>query len=370
MSHPSVLIVGAGPTGLTTAIELARRNIPVQIIEKKQSPEKISKAVGINPNSLTLLEASGVTERLLAQGLRMAQLNFHLGPSQCFKLNFQHLQYRYPFMLLLPQDETENILSLRLEALGVKVQRDTEFLSFERKNRGEYFIQVCDQEKNRRELRANLMVAADGAHSTLRKQLGIDFEGHTIETPWYLADVCMDWTYAEEKAGHAFLEKTGIITLIIPLREKRYRIVSNHPIVLTDLPAAARVSAVQWEAEFRLSCRLARQYQVDQIYLAGDAAHIHTPVGGRGMNLGIEDACFLAKCIAKGPAALAEYTAQRRPIAKGVIQLTSRLYHLLTVKNPYAIWGRNTLLFPLLQSTWVQKKMVYALSGLPKKRYI
>ncbi|MBB71275.1 MAG: hypothetical protein CMF50_02610 [Legionellales bacterium] len=361
MDKPSVFIIGAGPTGLTCAIELARRGIPVRIIEKKSEPEHISKAIGINPRSLTLLEASGVTPRLLTKGLKLNRMRMHYGDDKQIAIHLDKIPHKYNFLIALPQDETETILEERLNELGVKVERVAELDDLIETGQG--YEALIKSQWGSETIRNSLIIGADGAHSMTRKQINVDFEGIAIEEPWYLADVHIDWPYQQN--GHdaqAFFQQDGTVGLTFPLGGTRYRLLSNREEVFGFLPKPYSIEDSLWESQFKLSCRLAQTFQKANVFLAGDAAHIHTPVGGRGMNLGIEDACVLADYIDAGKTD--RYTTDRRPAARHVINMTTKFYNLMTTQSPMKIWARNHFMLPLLKFSAVQKQQLKMISGL------
>lgn len=354
----TTLIVGAGPTGLTCALELARQKQPVIIIEEKPARETISKAIGINPASLALLEAANVTSQLIAAGIKLQSLHLHYTANKALDIHLNLANSHYNFMLALPQDETERILEQQLNKLGVSVQRQTRFIEFRQAQ--DKIIVLAQNQEHQQEWSVDFLVGADGAHSIVRKQIGSTFDGISLPEHWNLADVRMDWAY-DNTAGHGFLLKPGHIGVVLPLGGDRYRLVANHPNAFDILPKPYTIKEIIWQSDFSISCRLANRFQQDHVFLVGDAAHTHTPVGGRGMNLGIEDACTLARLITQGQ--WQRYHSLRYPVGKHVVALTSYLYHILALKNPLAIVLRNHLLFPLMRSPWVQKKQVQMITG-------
>ncbi len=343
-----ILIVGAGPTGLTCAIELARQKHHVTIIEQKATREHISKAIGINPQSLKLLEASDVTPRLLAAGLQIKQMRMHYEEKE-LSINLANLPQPYNFMLSLPQDQTEAILETRLNELGVRVQRETSLVLLTQQV-GAVNVHL-EHAGQRQQQQYDMVIGADGAHSTVRKQLDIPFQGKTYPEQWSLADVRMEWSY-DNTAGHGFIAGPGHVGVVIPMIDDCYRIVSNHPKPFSILPRPYMIRETLWRSDFTIGCRIADTYQKDNVFLAGDAAHIHTPVGGRGMNLGIEDACILAKLIVENKQET--YTSLRRPVGKKIVKGTDMVYGWLNANNPARIWLRDQCIFPLLKTKWIQ----------------
>jgi 2-polyprenyl-6-methoxyphenol hydroxylase-like FAD-dependent oxidoreductase len=354
-----VLVVGAGPVGLTCAIELVRQKHDVIIIEQNATREHISKAIGINAKTLQLLEASDVSPRLVAAGIPIQKVHLHYSPQKEICINLKKLPSRYNFMLSLPQDKTEEILEHRLNELGIKVQRETQLKQLHQSN--DKVTATIETVGKTQEITVDFLVGADGAHSIVRKQLGQEFVGVTYPERWNLADVRMDWKY-DAKDGHGFITAPGLIGVVLPIGPDRYRLVANHPNALDILPKPYNIHEIIWQSDFSINCRVVKNYQVGRVFLAGDAAHIHTPVGGRGMNLGMEDVCVLARLLTEG--GWENYNKLRHPIGKKVVHMTSQFYNVFALKNPLAIKLRNCILFPLMRLPFVQKKQVKEIVGL------
>lgn len=354
-----VLVVGAGPVGLTCAIELVRQKHDVIIIEQKATSEHISKAIGINTKSLHLLEAANITPRLIAAGIPIEKVHLHYTPRKELCINLKKLRNRYNFMLSLPQDKTEEILEYRLSELGVQIQRETKLISL--KQTTDKVIATIEKNGSQEEVTIDFLAGCDGAHSIVRKQIEQDFVGVTYPERWNLADVRMEWKY-DAKDGHGFISAPGLIGVVLPIGPDRYRLIANHPNAFDILPKPYKIHEIIWQSDFSISCRIVKNYRVGRVFLAGDAAHIHTPVGGRGMNLGIEDACILAELITKG--IWEKYNELRYPVGKKVVNMTSQFYHVFAMKSPLAIKLRNCILFPLMRLPFVQKKQVKEMVGL------
>ena len=188
-----VLVVGAGPTGLAAALELARHGQAVRIIDKNATRSQNSKAIGVNARTLELMEPSGVTERLLAAGLRLRRFNFRSAEGLLATVDLGRVRHRYNFMLALLQAETERILEQRLAEHGTQVEWSTEFTSFEAAPDRVRARLVGDD--GERLVEARCLIGADGAHSAVRHALGLPFHGTTDPSPWWLVDVRMDWPF-------------------------------------------------------------------------------------------------------------------------------------------------------------------------------
>ena len=332
-ADPKILIVGAGPCGLTAALELARRGFHPRIIDKEPGPTPLSKAVGISPHSLEILEPSGVTERLLAHAIRMQRVQARYEGRLLAEVRIDRLPHRFNFLLALPQSETEGIMEAALAGLGVRTEWGVELTAAH---------QVGD--KVEAELAGavggafDYLYDAEGAHSRVRESLGLGFSGYTHKRLWSIADCEIpDWPFPEATAI-ASLHRTGDMGFIIPIGPKRYRAISNTPEPLSQLPGVESAKVTQ-SGTFHIPVRQADRYQAGGVFLGGDAAHVHSPIGARGMNLGIEDAASFARRLGEGT--LDGYTAERRPVGHRWIVLSERMLAAVQSSNPALIPLRN-----------------------------
>ena len=316
---PRVLIVGAGPAGLTAATELLRRGITPTIIDNDGLPTPESRALAIHARTLDILEPAGITERLLKAGNKINGLYIRQNGKTLLHLNFEDLPHRFNFILALPQSKTEEIFIEALSEKGLDVNWHATLDVFQKQ--GDHYHCVYDETASINETEFDIIIGADGAHSTVRKQLAIPFEGESMPGNWSLADV--EWEIWPHPVDRAILNLTphGPIAYF-PLGEGYGRLVSSKPDLLNNIPEKAVIKKVIWESNFRISYRQVKTYQQGNVFLAGDAAHIHSPAGGRGMNLGIEDAATLAYLISKNRKQ--DYTRMRHPIGKKVLKFTKQ----------------------------------------------
>lgn len=321
-----VLIVGAGPTGLTAAVELARRGIHAEVIDRRQDGSTFSRAVGILPRSLTLLAPSGITEKLLAQGVKVQEVRIFMDRKCLLSIPLADGSRTYDFALALAQDRTENAMRDALIALGGTVRYGTELVGLQQDE-----SRVVVETGTGEEFSFDYVIGADGVHSATRQAVKLDFPGHDLPETWSIADVdAEDWPNAG--VFTMCLLPAGKVAVVAPLEATRYRVISNTEDALATLPLDLNVIRIRREGKFNISIRQVEDYAKGRVFLAGDAAHCHSPVGGRGMNLGIADAADLAARMAEGT--FEGYSAARHADGAQTIALSEQGRRLLTSSNP------------------------------------
>jgi 2-polyprenyl-6-methoxyphenol hydroxylase-like FAD-dependent oxidoreductase len=345
--------------GLTAAIELTRRGRRVRIIDRNDGPSIYSKALGINARTLDLLEPSGTSQMLLDAGLKLQKVHMHRGADIFFTMNFAHMRYRFPFLLILPQNKTEAIMVEKLRQMGIEVERNTSFLSLHQ-DEGEVTVEI-QSPLGVTKTPFDYVVAADGAGSVVRQALDLSFSGEAYPENWYLADIEMqwDWSYSEAYFG---VHPGAKALAVFPLGGRQFRLISNAKELLEMLPEHAHIEKINWQSTFRISLRQVAHYGKGRVFLAGDAAHIHTPAGGRGMNLGIEDAVSLAGRMTEG--GLEDYSRVRHPIGARVVRMSDVMVKALLVRNPVLRFLRDLMMKTVLTIPAVQNLALKNMSGL------
>jgi 2-polyprenyl-6-methoxyphenol hydroxylase-like FAD-dependent oxidoreductase len=347
------LIVGAGPTGKGAALFLARAGIATRVIDIAPEPARQSKALAVNPRTLELLEPTGVTEQMLAVGLPIRRARLHNGP-QIVDILFNELPSKYQFMLALSQAVTERLLGEAYEKLGGRVERGVGLVGC-RNTKDGVIAELRHQSGNTSEtVECPWLLAADGAHSTTRHSLHVAFPGSTFEAPWYLADLPLK-TSLQPDVAHAFFIESGFVFVIRVVDDESpanaekpiWRVISSLPNPIDRLLEAEPAGPPVWESSFRIAHRINQQLQVGNVYFAGDAAHLHSPIGARGMNLGLEDAWVFAQLAAKGQ--LERFNTIRKPVDARIvrrIELVSRMVVadssiVRLMRALFARWGLN-----------------------------
>jgi 2-polyprenyl-6-methoxyphenol hydroxylase-like FAD-dependent oxidoreductase len=379
--RPKALIVGAGPTGLVMAHELARDGIQCRLIDKARHRATESRAIAIHSRTVEAFELMGLADAFMSAGHRITRVNIYGESGRIAHAAFGMLDTRYPFVLGVPQDETERILEERLATLGVRVERNTELISLVQRDSGvSARLRAGDRVE---EVETDWLLGCDGAHSTVREQLGISFFGATYPELFVLADVKVagDLDHAE---AQVWLHREGALAFF-PLPQDRWRlIITNSPpdwhgepglaqcqtLVDERGPGRVQLGDPRWTAVFRIHRREAARFRNDRVFLLGDAAHIHSPVGGQGMNMDIQDAFNLAWKLSlvlrngANPRLLDSYEAERKPVDEAVIRQTDRATRLVSLHGTTARFIRDHMTSLLTQIPAVAEKLGEGLSGL------
>jgi 2-polyprenyl-6-methoxyphenol hydroxylase-like FAD-dependent oxidoreductase len=363
------LIVGAGPVGLGAALFLARHGRQTRVVEMRSEPAMQSKALAVNPRTLSILEPTGITDKMLAMGIKIRGMQFHRGEQVIVQLSLDDVDSTYPFMLALSQATTERLLYEALLEAGGKVERSVEMTDCRNVgDRAEAVLQRAGGGKQET-VEVPWLLAADGAHSVARRQLNIAFPGTTFKDQWYLADACLKTTMAEDFGHIYFYDDGAFLFLIRVVDDKRsedpsrpvWRILGNRPDPLSYLVDGELIGEPLWSSNFHVSHRIDSRLSQGQVYFAGDAAHIHSPMGARGMNLGIEDAYVFAQLAGQGR--LTEYSALRHPVDRRVVREVE-FFSRLVGENTWYYNLIRRYLFPLVVKSPIQKRIKQTVTGL------
>lgn len=352
-----VLVVGAGPVGLTLACELARHGVRCRIVDKLSTPLPFCRAIGVTPRTLEVWEDMGVVREMIDAGLWITGMRSIVSGQPAIDAPVPPTDLPYS-SLGLPQYSTERILSEHLGRLGIEVERGVALTGLSQNGAG-VATRLLGSDQRTEAVSFKYVVGCDGAHSVVRRELGIAFSGEAYPMMFMLGDVRIDWDVPRGmtlRAVRPVEQAPPELFVAIPLPDQgRYRVTMVAPTELgagasTDhgiqselrgpslpelqavadrlLPDKTRLADLRWSSLFRISMRLAEQYRVGRAFIAGDAAHIHPPTGGQGMNTGIQDAYNLAWKLAlvldgAAPEALLDsYEAERRPVGADVVVRT------------------------------------------------
>ena len=376
MYDTDVLVIGAGPSGLTLAASLVKQGVATTVVDRQAAGANTSRAAVVNARTLEVLDDLDVARRLVKEGIHAPRFTIRDGRRTLIPVDFSVLPTDYPYSLMVPQATTEQLLLERLTELGGTVLRPKTLASLIQDADG-----VTATFDDGELIRARYVVGADGMHSIVREQAGIGFEGGAYQESFTLADVRLRGEAPPDEVI-LFWAKAGL-TVVAPLPGDIYRIVA--PVAdAPEEPSAAFVQQllderglgagrmvvtdVVWGSRFRIHHRVADTYRAGRLLLAGDAAHVHSPAGGQGMNLGIQDGVALAGALAAvlagaSDSVLDEYNATRRPIAHQVVEMTDRLTRLATLPRA-ARPIRNTAIGLIGRVPSVQRALAMRLSGL------
>jgi 2-polyprenyl-6-methoxyphenol hydroxylase-like FAD-dependent oxidoreductase len=382
-----VLIVGAGPTGLTAAMELARRGIPFRLIEKDRARSPYSRALALHARTLELLELSSaqLVDTLVREGYTAPGVNLSAGAGHPVVSDFSALDTRYPYLLILPQARTEELLEAHLARLGHTIERGIELKDLTQ-DADAVSAQLQHVDGQTEHVRAGYVLGCDGAHSTVRHSLDLPFQGQDYAWTAFLGDVKLEGNAAQEGLRQ-FSNERGL-AMVFPFQDDYSRVVTidiayqhgpAHEALTLDelqdsvdaiLPAPTRLSEPRWLTRWSAQLRQVPSYRVGRAFLAGDAAHIHSPAGGQGLNTGIQDAYNLAWKLAlvlraQAPQSLLDtYQAERHPVGEQAMRSSDLLLRTTLLPNAAVRAGRNVAVRALVPLPPLQHLISDSLSGL------
>ncbi len=371
MKKTDVIIVGAGPTGLALACQLIRYGIDFVIFDKKETTTPFSKAIGVQARTLEIYEQIGLADKLIEQGAIAEKARMIVGGELRGEIEFGEIGKglsAYPFVLIVEQGKHEKLLYDFIKANGKDVLWQTELESLTQNESG-VTANIKTANGATDTIEAKFLAACDGAKSPVRHSLGLTFEGSTFERMFYVADVEIDWKF-EHNALMVFLMKHNLLAVFPMVGENRWRIVGTFPEAFAkdegevlyeeieeqikkDAQLELDITNVNWFSTYKVHTRHVNKFSVGRCFLAGDAAHIHTPAGAQGMNTGIQDGYNLAWKLAavlqgKMDAKILEtYNEERLPNAETLLKTTDRFFNLVASPEPVLSYLR-THVFPYI----------------------
>lgn len=369
-----VLIIGAGPTGLALSIVLHQAGIDHVLIDRLGESLQTSRAGVIHAQTLEALEPLGVTQRLSELALKLQNFAIRDRSRALLKLDFGKLPSRHPYLMMLPQNLTEQVFAERIAALGGVIHRMVEAKAVVQDTDG---ARVTVVENGREKIiSARYVAGGDGMHSLVRDSASIEFDGAAYEASFVLADVRLDWPVGPTEVS-LFFAPAGLV-VAAPLPDGSYRVVAT----MDDAPEKPAVADIQvlldsrgptkertrvldlsWSSRFRVHHRLVRSYRKGRLFLMGDAAHVHSPAGGQGMNTGIVDAVVNG---VRPEAELELYETLRRPAAQEVLDLAGMMTGMALARSPVKRFVRNLVLSVLNLTPFLKRRIALKLSGLSR----
>jgi len=324
----NILIIGAGPTGLAAALEFAKNGVKVDIVEKRVGPSNLSKAIGIMPATLQLL-GQGVSKKIMAESIPFTRINMHVDTKRVLELDIKDKVNIAELMTGLPQDRTEEIIREQLQVHGIEVQYNKEVTQV---NSLTDQAEVCF--KNQAE-KSNYdwVIACDGSNSITRQKLNIPYAGYALKEPWSIVDLELkDMGILKDISIWMKLNQEYNAVISFPIGPSRVRIISSTEDCLKAIPIELDIKTVHRQASFTIHIRQAKTYKKDKFLLAGDAAHCHSPVGGKGMNLGIEDAIEAVHAILNQTTD--SYSKKRHKVGSRIIRESEFARKFIMSKSP------------------------------------
>ncbi|MFQ4146632.1 FAD-dependent monooxygenase [Chlorogloeopsis sp. ULAP02] len=379
-----VLIVGAGPTGLLLAAQLARHGIKPRLIDKQPQPSTTSKALAVFARTLEIFNKLGIAEEAIDCGCKIYGANIHDDGKRFAHISIDKIDSFFPFVLSLPQSETERILAQLVESLDVHIERPVSFTTLEQDKEG-VTATLCHPDGQEESCRAAWLIGCDGAHSSVRKAAGLGYQGIDIQATFVLADLKSDWQLSPDNI-QVFFSSSGVLAAFPLPGENNWRIIANVPpdIELPENPELqifqqftsdrcglqATLGDPTWTSKFSIRQRIVDKCRAGRVFVAGDALASHSPVGGQGMNTGLQDAYNLAWKLAlviknQAPIHLLDsYQAEREPVSKFLLLSTEWATRAIVQSNPTIKFLRRHLASFATSFDPVQQRITNTLSEL------
>lgn len=373
-----VIIVGAGPTGLMLAGDLATAGIDVKILERRAEESNFTRAFAVHARTLELLDMRGIADELVSQGFPLPEVRVHLGQGEIV-FNMRHPESRFPYTLVVRQARTEALLEKRARDLGVEIVHGAEVTDLRQDANG-----VTVTVNGAHTERASYVAGCDGAHSVVRRLLGVRFSGRSYDTRIVLAD--SRFTRKLPLAVNPFVGRDGVV-LLPPYGDGWYRatiwdrtrqdVPLDRPVDIEEVRESVRriagddlgLAEISWSTRFLSERRQAESYRVGRIFLAGDAAHVHSPLGAMGMSTGIQDAANLSWKLAAAvrgwapPWLLDSYQAERHPAGRTALRFTDLMMRLAVAPAPIRML-RSLLAPTIMNQHRVSEAIRRTMSGL------
>jgi 2-polyprenyl-6-methoxyphenol hydroxylase-like FAD-dependent oxidoreductase len=379
-----VLIVGAGPTGLTAALELPRMGIDVRIVDRAPERSLTSRALGIQARTVELLRVRGVGDEMLRLGNRAKATTLYADGEKLAAIELHRMRSEFNYVLLLAQSETERLLTEQLNRQGVKIEREVELLTLNRRHDGVSAV-LRSGDGAEESLDASYLIAADGPHSAIRKALGLPFTGRSLTHNYVLGDLHLAGVVPEDQLS-IFLARNGFLA-VFPMGDGRFRFMATDPEGVTgetgdptlediqrlydrSVHLPARLYNLNWSSRFRINSRHMSTLREGRVFFGGDSAHVHSPAGGQGMNAGIQDMINLSWKLAmvlNGQARqelLDTYQSDRLPVIRQLVRMTERATRAFNSTNPLVHAAITQLAPILLARSRVQNKAAPRLGQL------
>lgn len=360
VNQTPILIVGAGPTGLMMACELARYGVPYRIIDKKSEMTKTTNAAGVHPRTLEIFEHLGIIDQFLANSIKSPKFEIHSENETLASMSFDVIDSHFNYLIMIPQSETEKILNNYLLTLNGHVERSAELIDLKREN-NKLISTIRHADQKIETIESDWVIGCDGYHSMVREKSHIPMTGKDINHEFLVADMLIDTNISHDTVV-VFLLKGSILGLFPLAGENKYRIVTStnqsnsqskltedemKNIIFKQSGHECSVKEILWSSPFWIHGKTAKTLRQGHVFLAGDAAHVHSPAGAQGMNTGLQDAYNLAWKLAlvinhkADQRILDSYEAERFPIIKSIVSVTNKLAPAGLTQNSMILALRN-----------------------------